>query len=371
MRLLYVADNGFSHREGNFFMGKVNRVNSEQYKKYFEDIIYIGRDGGFKDDQELVSSNVMIRLVSRYGYNEVKKAMIEMQDQYDVVLVRNGVLGCFAAKFAYHLGKPLTSYCGSDPFDLFMAKPTFKDKLIAYVWRYFERKKMQYANFAYYCTNSLYFKYPCKCDYMICSNVEIDIDNNALIDRLHRQSKEYRPIILGLIGQYRESDIKGISTVISALSILGSNYCFEIVGNGNPNQFSDLIDKLKVKEQVFFKGFCSNRKELNTWLDSVDIYLQPSISEGLPRATIEAMARACPVIASNVGGMKDILTEEYLIEPKDFETLAKKILAFNDINSINMASKANFAKASEFAREVRDSKMDIFFNNILKTVKQL
>ncbi|GAE15807.1 glycosyltransferase [Bacteroides pyogenes JCM 6292] len=369
MRLLYVADNGFSHQDGKFFMGKVNRVNSEQYRKYFDNIIYIGRDGCYKDDHEPVSSNVMIRLVSRYGYNEVKRAMIEMQDQYDVVLVRNGVLGCFAAKFASHLGKPLISYCGSDPFDLFMAKHTFKEMVIAHVWRYFERRKMQYADFAYYCTKSLFLKYPCKCDYMICSNVEIDIDNNALIDRLQRQSKEHNPIILGLIGQYRENDIKGISTVISALSILGKNYRFEIVGNGNPNQFSELMDKLKVKEQVFFNGFCSNRKELNTWLDSVDIYLQPSISEGLPRATIEAMARACPVIASNVGGMKDLLSEDYLIEPKDFKTLAKKILAFNDINSINMASKANFAKASEFAREVRDSKMDVFFNNILNAVK--
>ena len=43
------------------------------------------------------------------------------------------------------------------------------------------------------------------------------------------------------------------------------------------------------------------------WLDTIDLYVQPSLTEGMPRAAIEAMSRGCPVVVSDVGGLKNLV----------------------------------------------------------------
>ncbi|MEO6151499.1 MAG: glycosyltransferase, partial [Mucilaginibacter sp.] len=59
--------------------------------------------------------------------------------------------------------------------------------------------------------------------------------------------------------------------------------------------------------------------------DSLDLYLHPSKHEGLPRAVIEAMSRACPVLASTIAGTPELLPAKYLHEPGDYKKLAGQI----------------------------------------------
>ena len=113
-----------------------------------------------------------------------------------------------------------------------------------------------------------------------------------------------------------------------------------------------------------FLGYISDKNQLNEWLDGLDIYVQPSLSEGLPRATIEAMSRGCPVIATNVCGMIDILEEEYLIKPKDYKALADKVRWLSKPAEMLRAAKTNYSKASEYEEDIRDKKLDDFFFSI-------
>ena len=55
----------------------------------------------------------------------------------------------------------------------------------------------------------------------------------------------------------------------------------------------------------------------------MDIYIQPSLTEGLPRALLEAMGRGCPAIASQVGGISELLEASCLHRPGDAEGLAR------------------------------------------------
>lgn len=54
--------------------------------------------------------------------------------------------------------------------------------------------------------------------------------------------------------------------------------------------------------------------EVFSWLDSIDIYVQPSFMEGLCRSIVEAMSRACPVICTNVGGNYELVSSDCLFE---------------------------------------------------------
>ncbi len=367
MRLLYVADNGFSYNKGAYYYSRPNEVNSSQYKKYFDSICYIARRSEYSDKMLPIERGCKVELVERYDIRGLKKTMTAMAEDYDAVLVRNGLLGCYAAKYAKKLGKVLISYCGADPFEFKITEGTLSGKLIAYYWRCLEKRKMRIADYTHYCTQELFNRYPSQCPYLICSNVGIEVNKEVVDRRLKKIRQTNGTFKIGLIGQFWNNDNKGISTAIKALGLLGNKYQLEVVGEGGSDRYKDVISNLHLVNQIVFLGYISDREQLNAWLDDIDIYVQPSLSEGLPRATIEAMSRGCPVIASKVCGLIDLLPNEYLINPKDYRTLAEKIKWLSTPEQMKKAAEQNYYKSLEFTEDIRDEKLDDFFMKITKT----
>ncbi len=77
-------------------------------------------------------------------------------------------------------------------------------------------------------------------------------------------------------------------------------------------------------------GFVSD-EDLPFYYNVADLFVLPSKSgEGLPLVALEAMACALPVIATDVGGIREILMEDYgkLVPPNQPELLAKAVLDF-------------------------------------------
>lgn len=370
MKLLYIADNGFSCHNGTYYYTRPNEINSLQYLKYFENISYIARISRYKGNEIPINKECYVRLVGRYAIKDLKVAMYEMRHNYDVVIVRNGLLGCFAAKCTKRLGKTLISYCGADPFEFQKSKGTILGLLVAYFWRGLEKRKMLMADYAYYCTKVLYDRYPCHCPYIVCSNVDVQIDREILAKRLAKIGFECKEYTIGLIGQYKDNDNKGISVVIKALAILGDKYRFQVVGDGEPKRYKKMINKLRLEGRVDFLGYVSDKKQLNEWLDNIDFYVQPSLSEGLPRAVIEAMARACPTLGTDICGMKELLENDYLIRCKDYKALACKIKEMTTFEVMRKAAKVNFSKAKNYSTEIRDKKLDDFFYTLVKNIEQ-
>lgn len=111
----------------------------------------------------------------------------------------------------------------------------------------------------------------------------------------------------GIIG--RVSGVKGIPFAIQALARpeVPVSARLVIIGTG------DILESLRaeaaesgVADRVLFLGF---RKNIYDYIASVDCVLMPSLHEGLPYTILEAMALSRPIIASNVGGLPEVLTD--------------------------------------------------------------
>ena len=71
--------------------------------------------------------------------------------------------------------------------------------------------------------------------------------------------------------------------------------------------------------------------------------------EGLPRSIIEAMSRACPCVASSVGGIPELLSQSFLHTPRDYRKLARDILGLiKDTNKQIEQSMRNYEKSLEY-----------------------
>jgi len=83
--------------------------------------------------------------------------------------------------------------------------------------------------------------------------------------------------------------------------------------------------KLGIQDSVIFTGI---RNDIPECLSMLDVLVLPSLWEGLPNVILEAMAAKCPVIASDVGGVKEVITDGvtgWLTRPGDKYQLAEKI----------------------------------------------
>lgn len=73
----------------------------------------------------------------------------------------------------------------------------------------------------------------------------------------------------------------------------------------------------------------SPHSEIPKYMSAADVFVLPSLSEGLGMVILEALATGIPVVASRVGGIPDVLIDEYnglLVEPRDTEGLAEAIV---------------------------------------------
>ena len=86
------------------------------------------------------------------------------------------------------------------------------------------------------------------------------------------------------------------------------------------------IKDLKMENNIFLKGYCKHSEIANT-LSKSYLYIQSSISEGLPKSILEGVSAGCPIISTNVGSCKEIADKFGIsVEPNNPEDLAKAII---------------------------------------------
>lgn len=126
-----------------------------------------------------------------------------------------------------------------------------------------------------------------------------------------------------------------IDDVIEALQYLPENIKFFILGTGPlENDLKLKIKKLKLEPRVFFLGQIDHKK-IPIYLKISDIFIRPSLSEGMGNSFIEAMAADLPVIATQVGGIADFLFDQnrnpdkeptgWAVEPRDPKGIARQV----------------------------------------------
>ena len=159
----------------------------------------------------------------------------------------------------------------------------------------------------------------------VAKRVELGVDKNIKI--------------IGTVTRLREE--KGNEYLIRAIHHIvdsGKPFILLIAGDGPlRDELEKLVEDLKLQDVVRFLGFRSDIPEL---LSVFDIQVIPSLTEGFPLCLAEAMAAKNAVVASQVGGMKDIGKDGETVlfsPPKEPKILAEKIL--NLLSNEELAKK--------------------------------
>lgn len=134
--------------------------------------------------------------------------------------------------------------------------------------------------------------------------------------------------LIGAIG--RMVSQKGFEYLIKAIPAIMKSFSkakIVIVGDGPLKEGLEALGEgLKVKSSLIFTGFRSDIKEI---LSAIDILVIPSLLEGFPMITLEGMAMAKPIVATNIDGITEQITDGIngiLVPPKDPSALAKAVI---------------------------------------------
>jgi len=176
------------------------------------------------------------------------------------------------------------------------------------------------------------------------------------IDRIGASTCGEERFRAGFIGSLSQL-YKGPDVLLRAAALCrdrGLKFETALVGDGRyAGELKALARQLGIEDRTQFLGQLPFGEAVYQFLDSVDLFVMPSRAEGLPRALLEAMARGCPCIGSDVGGIPELLPSDDLAPPGNSEKLAEKIMevARNPERMKQMAER-NLAKAKEFSPEL-------------------
>lgn len=158
------------------------------------------------------------------------------------------------------------------------------------------------------------------------SNVQLPIGWLVNRPRNFVDGQVHRLIAVGSL----DSNAKGVDLLISALSAAVKsvpNISLIIVGDGaTRNELVAQAEAAGVADRVRFAGFVGDKDSLRRLFDESDLLVIPSRSEGLPRVAVEGQARGLPCIASNVGGLPEVVPAEGLHNAGDVGQLVRLIV---------------------------------------------
>lgn len=155
----------------------------------------------------------------------------------------------------------------------------------------------------------------------------VDVNNFKPLDKNHCRKKLKlklsEPMVL-FVG--RLSEEKNIKSLMLSAKYLIENYKpFQLYLVGDGPLMSDLkklSNSLKIENHIHFVGKVDH-SEVSTWMGAADFFCLPSLREGCPNVVLEALGCGRPVIASNVGAIPDVITEEtgILFTPENIDEI--------------------------------------------------
>jgi glycosyltransferase involved in cell wall biosynthesis len=390
MNALFVHDHIFYQIKDAFYSsGGLPASTWERYLAHFNQLTVISRGiqgkclskGLILSSHSNVIFDPLYEVKGSYDYYKyrylIKKKIINDIYNYnvDVIIIRlPSTIGYFAADLcrqkhihyvvevvgcawdaSWNYGKLMMKLM--TPYTYFKMRQSVKGSIAAiYVTKYFLQKRYPNSGIQEYA-----------------SNVQIEsVSEDVLFNHLDFLNRTHEFFKIGMIGNL-SIKYKGYDVAIRSLSKLkkrGINFKFYLVGSGNNDYVNKLIQKFGLQQETVIVGTLKAGDQILKFLDELDLYIHPSKQEGLPRSVIEAMSRGCPILASNVAGIPELLEDKYMHNPGDYNRLCLQLFDIlgNRQELLEMA-KQNFNKSSEYYIEILKSRRDIFFNNVKEYVK--
>ena len=384
MKLLFVHDHRFYKEKGDFYSsGGFPKNIWSRYLENFSSMIVIGRKldkknlGLVQSSTEKVEFNLIEEYknpIDEFLYpKKIDNNIIDSLKQVDAAIVRlPSILGFRTINICKKINKPYAIEVVGCAWDSYWYYGNLKGKLLALI--NYNRMKgiVRDSKFTIYVTR-LYLqnRYKTNGFNTYASNVDIN-DNPDIV--LHNHKKiisDNKKCIFGMLGNL-DVYYKGYDIAIKALAYIKNDipdFMLYIVGNGDGNNIRRLLDKYDLNESVKILKPIKSGEQVYEFLDNLNMYLHPALTEGLPRALIEAMSRGCPVLASSVGGIPELLNGKYLHQPGDYKQLSKQIENYSsDKEKLLLMANENFIKAKEYTNSKLNKRRSKFFKNFRDSI---
>lgn len=160
--------------------------------------------------------------------------------------------------------------------------------------------------------------------------------------------------VIGTIGRLYPQKNHKLFLDMAKIILESHNKCqlkFMLVGNGVlRDELESYAQQLGIKNQIIFAG---ERSDIANLLQSMDVFVMTSLYEGLSNAIMEAMLAGLPVVATNVGGNNELISDGetgFLCPSNDAMVLAKRVIMLvnNDKESKRMGRNGRKKILNEF-----------------------
>ena len=372
MRLLFVHDHRFYRDDSGavFTSGSLPAAVWQRYLEHFGSLRVVGRDGGIMPaDANYAQSSrpgVTFDLFPGVSYGQlilgskgVRERIRSAVAQCDAAIVRlPSELGFLAEAECRRQGKAYAVEMVGCAWDAMRNHGSRAARLYAPIFFQRTRRALRRAPLSLYVTTRwLQRRYPTDGTAYGASDVEIapmsEAELGARQARLVAIAAGQAPV-LGTIASLRIRS-KGVQTALAALEALrkeGLELRYRVLGGGDAAPWVALAERHGVADLVSFDGIRPAGEGVRQWADGIDIHLQPSFQEGLPRATVEAMSRGAACIGSTCGGIPELIPPERLHRPGDVAGLTERIRSLaSDPAALAQASRTDLETASRYRPE--------------------
>lgn len=337
-------------------VGRYTKIDIEEYK--------------IVDCPKLLSLKGLI-----FNYKKCKKVLEEEIPKADYVIIRlPGMVGILAAKIAQKYRKIYLIEMVGCPWDS-LSNHSLKGKIIAPAMTIITKKIVKNAPYVLYVSNNfLQKRYPTKGKAIACSDVNLKKLDKEILENKVRNAKKINKdskIVLATVAAVNVK-YKGqqyVFKVIKDMKKQGYNIEYKLIGGGDNKYLKSLVEKYNIEKEVIFLGAVKHN-EIFEILKTVDIYIQPSLQEGLCRALIEAMSVGCCCIASNAGGNTELLDSEFIFKKKrvkELEKIIKRVI--NDNALIQKACERNYEYSKKYDKKNTERLRNEFYLEVKRGKK--
>lgn len=184
----------------------------------------------------------------------------------------------------------------------------------------------------------------------------LSLESRSLLRNEQQQAVALQNKVMGFVGELREK--KGLQTLLSAYAQVNKKQTTTLlivgeVRQGDDKKFFDDFITSNSNSHIIVTGIIPH-KDLPSYYSLIDVFVHPSLRDGMPNAVLEAMACEKTVIATPVGGMTDVIEDRkngYFVNVNDIDGLAEKILIVLNNNQEPIQTSARETVMNEFTLE--------------------
>jgi glycosyltransferase involved in cell wall biosynthesis len=321
-------------------------------------------------------------------YPSIRAAIRAATPAHGAVILRVGSqVANFLEPLLHTRNYPYALEVIGDPYDVFAPGVVDHPLRPFFRWhfsRHLRRQCLRATGVAYVTKRTLQERYPAQFVSMSISDVDlpeeavlgrgfsthyssIELGSAHIAECIHKpkQGGPYQLVTVGSLAQrYKGTDV--LIEAVARCVRVGLDLTVVIVGDGKYRpDLTAQSEHLGMASRIQFTGQVKAGEQIRHILDTADLFVLPSRTEGLPRALIEAMARGIPCIGSAVGGIPELLDASELVPAGDPAALAAKIQeVLKDPSRMETMSHRNLSAAMEFSESVLAERRRRFYRHV-------